>query len=139
MLGINAKASEFHAAMGLCNLKYFEHNIAMRKKLNDLYDSELKDAVGRPKQQAGLTYNYSYYPVLLKNEAQLLKVSGALKKENIFCRRYFYPSLNTLRYVKGNRCPVSEDISLRIACLPLYAGLEKQDVKRITRIIKDNL
>jgi dTDP-4-amino-4,6-dideoxygalactose transaminase len=139
MLGINAKASEFQAAMGLCNMEYVKKNIALRKVLCDIYDRELMGLVGRPKSQAGLVYNYSYYPVLFKSEAELLKVFKALSKENIFCRRYFYPSLNTLSYIKGEPCPVSEDISLRIACLPLYVELGKENVKRICKIISANL
>lgn len=139
MVGTNAKANEFQAAMGLCNMKYIKENIEVRKNLSELYDSELTTLVGRPKFQSDLIYNYSYYPILFKSEMELQKIFKALKSENIFPRRYFYPSLNTLPYIKGEPCPVSEDISVRIACLPLYYGLEEKNVKRICKIIKDNI
>lgn len=139
-LGINAKNSELHAAMGLANLPYVEDIIAERKKLSELYDSHLKGLVQRPQAQEHIEYNYAYYPVIFDNEAQLSKVFEALNKENIFPRRYFFPSLNTLPYVEEKQdCPISEDISKRIACLPLYIGLGEENVERISGIIKNNL
>lgn len=139
-LGINAKNSEFHAAMGLVNLKYVNKIIRERKKICDLYDKFLENKLFRPILQKDVRYNYSYYPVVFKSEEQLIKVFNSLKKENIYPRRYFYPSLNTLPYLKDKiTCPVSEDIASRIACLPLYAGLKDADIKKIAKILNDNL
>ncbi len=134
-LGINAKQSEFHAAMGLCNLPYVSKIIEKRKQISQLYDSLLGDKLERPKVQKDLEYNYAYYPVLFESEEYLKKVFEVLNKKSIFPRRYFYPSLNTLNYVNGDSCPVSEDISLRIACLPLYFDLELENVEEISKII----
>lgn len=134
-LGINAKQSEFHAAMGLCNLPYVSKIIEKRKKISDLYDSLLCKKFERPKVQKDLEYNYAYYPVLFESEEYLKKVFKALNSKDIFPRRYFYPSLNTLDYIKGDSCPVSEDISLRIACLPLYFDLEFETVEEISKIM----
>lgn len=139
MLGINAKQSEFHAAMGLANFPYIDKIIENRKQVSETYDSLLNGCVIRPKAQIGLKYNYAYYPVVFKNETELLKVFSALNEQDVFPRRYFYPSLNKLTYVQGNKCPVSEDITSRIACLPLYVGLEKEHVQKISQVVKDNL
>ena len=139
MLGINAKQSEFHAAMGLVNLPYIDQIISDRKRMSDLYDSELLGYVGRPQVQDGLEYNYAYYPVVFADESQLLRVFAALNASDIYPRRYFYPSLNKLPYVDGVSCPVSEDIASRIACLPLYVGLSDEDMKLICKIIKVTL
>ena len=138
-LGINAKQSEFHAAMGLANFPYIKDIISDRKRVSDTYDQLLSGAVGRPKAQNNLEYNYAYYPVVFKNEQELKAVFAALNKQDIFPRRYFYPSLNKLPYVKGQNCPVSEDISLRIACLPLYVGLKNETITKIAQIIKANV
>ena len=135
-LGINAKQSEFHAAMGLSNLPYIDKIIAERKRVCDLYDNELVGIVQRPLKQSNLDYNYAYYPVVFKNENELKKVFETLNAENIFPRRYFWPSLNTLPYVEKQSCPVSEDISSRIACLPLYPDLKNEDVLKIANLIK---
>lgn len=134
-LGINAKQSELHAAMGIVNLRYFDQILRKRKKISDLYENLLRDSVIRPSKQTGLEYNYSYFPVIFENEDMLLKVFNCLNENNIFPRRYFYPSLNTLPYVDKCSCPISEDISRRIACLPLYPDLSDSDIKKICDIM----
>lgn len=139
MLGINAKQSEFHAAMGLANLPYIDDIIASRRRICELYDSELAGCVGRPKAQENLEYNYAYYPVVFADEQQLLRVFDALAKHDIYPRRYFYPSLNKLSYVNAAPCSISEDIASRIACMPLYPDLAESDARNICQIIKDTL
>lgn len=137
MLGINAKASEFQAAMGLCNLGYIEKIINNRDQLVNLYDKYIGNEFQRPIFPKNFKCNYAYYPVLFKDETQLLKVIESLKMINIYPRRYFYPSLNTLHYLNMKQdCPVSEGISSRILCLPLHSNLSKQIVKSICLILK---
>lgn len=137
MLGINAKQSEFHAAMGLANFPYINDIIKDRKRVCDRYDELLSGWVGRPLVQDGLEYNYAYYPVVFKSEDELLRVFDALNAIDVFPRRYFYPSLNRLPYVNGQPCPVSENIASRIACLPLYVGLKDETIVDISKTIKE--
>lgn len=138
--GINAKNSEFHSAMGLANLKYIHDIIMERKRISECYDRLLKNCIVRPKKICDLEYNYIYYPVVFKNEQELLKVMKSLSKEHIYIRRYFYPSLNLLKYLdKTTSCPISEDISRRVACLPLYVGLTEGEIEKICNIIKSNI
>ncbi|MBP6730575.1 MAG: DegT/DnrJ/EryC1/StrS family aminotransferase [Chitinophagales bacterium] len=141
-LGINAKNSEFHAAMGLCVLPYVEDIIAKRKELSELYDELLvktKLAIRRPQIPTGTDYNYAYYPVIFESEKTLLSVRDSLNADFIYPRRYFYPSLSELPYVTRQSVPVSEDISARVLCLPLYYELETDQVKRICQIISNVL
>ena len=137
MLGINAKASEFQAAMGLCNLRHVDENIAKRKKVFEQYDALLKPALYRPKRDnPDLTYNYAYYPVVLESERALLDTMERLAEHKIFPRRYFYPSLNQLPYITTtNPCPNSEDISRRILCLPLYGDLEESVIAKVAEVL----
>ncbi len=139
-VGVNGKITEFNAAMGLANFKYIEKIIEERKEICETYDELLKEKVIRPKVVENLEYNYIYYPIILKDEEETLKVIDALHQNEINPRRYFYPSLNTLKYItdKGN-CPISEDISKRVLCLPLYNGLSKEDVTKISNIVINNM
>lgn len=131
-LGINAKQDEFNAAMGLANFAHLDEIIVARKHIVELYDSLLSGKVRRPKMQDGLRYNYAYYPVVFESEKELLAAFDRLAKIDVFPRRYFYPSLNKLPYLQTHyACPVSEDITTRIACLPLYVGLADADVEKI--------
>lgn len=140
-VGINGKNSEAHAAMGLCVLPYVDELIAKRRVISELYD-ELLTGTGcrRPTIQPGTNlYNYSYYAIVMPSEEALLSVRDELNAADIFPRRYFYPSLNTLDYVSGPAMPVAEDISHRVLCLPLYPDLDLADVRRIAAITKQAL
>ena len=130
-VGINGKNSEFHAAMGLCVLPKIPAIIEHRKKLVEQYDLTLNSFILRPKLCCNLQYNYSHYPVIFKSEKILLKAVERLKKEDIAGRRYFFPSLNTLPFIDYQPCIISEDISRRVLCLPLYFDLSCCDVKKI--------
>lgn len=135
-LGINAKQDELNAAMGNVLYSHLESIIARRKSISELYSDLLEGKVGRPRKQNDLQYNFAYYPVLFKNEEELLKIFREMNRYDIFPRRYFYPSLNTLSYLNVRyECPISEDISSRIACLPLYPDLPLEMVKKIVDII----
>lgn len=136
LLGINAKASEFQAAMGLCNLEHIDQITQDRKKVVMKYDSLLHGRVQKPEFPDSATSNYAYYPILFKSEEELLAKTKALKEQNILPRRYFYPSLNTLPYLpQDQECPISEDIARRIVCLPLYAGLDETVINRICEVV----
>lgn len=140
ILGINAKASEFQAAMGLCNLVYLEEVISNRRAVSKLYDSLLSDELYCPQRTVGADGNFGYYPVVFENEKHLLEVVEALGKRNIFPRRYFYPSLNLLPYLNSkNECGISEQISLKILCLPLYPGLNPKVVKQVCEIVNQTM
>lgn len=138
-VGINAKQSEFHAAMGLCNIEYLSEILVKRRDITEIYRAELQSIVEIPEKQENLRLNHGYFPVLFKDEAELLHIFNVLAKENIFPRRYFYPSLNTLLFLSYQPCPISEDIASRIACLPLYPQLAHADVYRICSLIKKEL
>ncbi|MDB5162025.1 MAG: aminotransferase DegT [Candidatus Saccharibacteria bacterium] len=138
MLGINAKASEFQAAMGLTNLEHLAEIAEQRKDIFDGYDKQLNDEVETIIFNKDATQNYSYYPIIFKSEEKLVKAKNLLTENNIFPRRYFYPSLNTISYLEGASCPVSEDISTRVLCLPLYAGLSNEDVTRIADLVNQS-
>ena len=138
-LGVNGKISELQAAMGLTVFQYMEKILEARKKVVDFYNSHLKfEKLKSMKIRANTQWNYSYYPVIFESEAQLLKAQKSLNDQQIFPRRYFYPSLNTIDYVKGAKMPISEDIASRILCLPLYKGLEEDDLERIVGLLNAN-
>lgn len=137
-LGINAKQDEINAAFGNVNLRYIEKIISERKRISEIYNEAFRSDVRiqLPKEQKDIDYNYAYYPMVFKSEEVLLRVFKSLNSQNIYPRRYFYPSLNLLPYVRSKGCSVSENVSRRVACLPLYVGLNIDDQKRIIDIVK---
>ncbi|MCA0446056.1 MAG: DegT/DnrJ/EryC1/StrS family aminotransferase [Bacteroidetes bacterium] len=139
-VGINGKSSEFQAAMGLAVFPYLDNIISSRKERSDQYREELKSTSIRiPNVPAGLEFNYGYFPVFFSKESDLLAVKTALNAYQVYPRRYFYPSLNTVNYVEPQSCPVSEELSSRALCLPLYPDLKPAEVKMICRIIRETM
>lgn len=136
-LGINAKNSEFHAAMGLANLQFIKNISAKRKALSERYDEKLKNIKARrPTWHKASENNYSYYPIVFENEELMLKIIENLKLHEIFTRRYFYPSLATaVPYVEKQHLPITDDISRRVLCLPLYYDLTFEEVDLIARLM----
>jgi len=140
MLGINGKASEFQAAMGLANLPYIEANIRKRKGITQSYNQLLTPTLQRPLKLPFTEHNYAYYPIVFKDEKTLLKTIKALHEKQIYPRRYFYPSLNQLPYIENTQqCPISEEVSRKILCLPLYADLTVGEVERIAKVVNNNV
>jgi len=136
-VGINGKNSEVHAAMGLCNLKHIQRILDVRRRLCERYTSHLEDLPVTFQEIAPDTqYNYAYFPVIFESETLLLKVLEQLNLNNVYPRRYFYPSLSELPYVNGQSAPIAEQISRRVLCLPLYHTLSDEEVDMICRFIK---
>lgn len=139
-LGINGKISELQAAMGLAVLPYMDEIIKSRQNTVEFYSQNLDFLhLKEMKLRENTDWNYSYYAVIFETEEILLKVQKALNEEEIFPRRYFYPSLNKIDYVKGNNMPVSESIASRIMCLPLAYAMVEGDLKKICRIVNENI
>lgn len=141
-VGVNGKVSEIHAAMGLSVLPYMDQVIAHRKMAAELYDSILEDTpleLVRKRMPAGATDNYAYYPVIFPSEEMVLAAMGDLEKKQVKARRYFYPSLNKLPYVKQVTMPVAEDISSRILCLPLSHEISEAEIRMIAGTVKENI
>ena len=140
-VGINAKMSELQAALGLAVLPYFNEIKEKRKLICQMYLSELAGCNFQfLKIRENTNWNFSYFPIIFETEEQLLKVEKSLNNQQIFPRRYFYPSLNTLSYIQTKIImPISESISKRILCLPIYHDLSPESISKISSIIKDQL
>lgn len=135
-VGCNLKMTEVHASVGLVNLNYLDKALTDRKDKYSLYKSLLSACSKIKFQEINEDCNYSYFPIILDSECTLLKVEKALNEEGIYPRRYFYPSLNTFSdIVPYEAMPISEDVSSRILCLPIYYDLCQEDVKRISHIV----
>lgn len=143
-VGANAKMNEFCAAMGLCNLRHVDNEIAKRKKVVERYRSHLDNVEGiqlNPIQE-DVQPNYAYFPVVFDEKvfgASRNEVFEALAENDIVARKYFYPLTNTFECFHNqydvNLTPVAMHISKRVLTLPLYADLALEDVDRICEII----
>lgn len=143
-IGANAKMNEFCAAMGLCNLRHVDEEIAKRKAVVERYRSYLDgvDGIQLSPIQEGVENNYSYFPVIFDEKifgASRNEVFEALAENGVGARKYFYPLTNTFDCFHGkydvNKTPVALHISKRVLTLPLYADLSIEDVGHICKVI----
>lgn len=135
-LGINAKISELQSAMGLSVFDNLDFIFDERRNVVEFYLKNLNfDNVTTMKIREKTEWNYSYFPVIFQSEEELLNAQKRLNEAEIFPRRYFYPSLNTIDFVNGASMPISESIASRILCLPLYVGLTEAELKLIVNLI----
>ncbi|MCH5277286.1 MAG: DegT/DnrJ/EryC1/StrS family aminotransferase [Desulfovibrionaceae bacterium] len=144
-LGINAKMSELHAAMGLCLLPSVPDGLARRARLTALYDEALgvdetmNGVLRRPALAPDLAWNHAYYPVIFPDHGAAMRVMRDLAERNIHPRRYFYPSLTRLPYIQGASCPIAEDIAERVLCLPFWPDMDEDLVRKIAGLVRESL
>lgn len=135
-IGINGKMSEIHAALGLANLPNVTGHIQSRKSIVENYRNQINNCYRFQFFEQSVKQNYSYFPVIVKNEDTLLKIKEIMEINRIECRRYFYPSLNSVDFMSFNQpMPVSEDISSRVLCLPLYPEMTPIENDKVINIL----
>ncbi len=143
-VGPNAKMNEYCAAMGLCNLRHVDEEIAKRKKVNDRYRSRLEGVPGITLNpvQADVTPNYAYFPVFFDEEvygASRDDVFRVLAEHGIGARKYFYPLTSAFEVFEGiydpEETPLALKLSRQVITIPMYADLSMEDVDRISEII----
>lgn len=150
-VGANGKMNEFAAAMGLCNLRHVDDEIAKRKLVVERYRERLGNVAGiqlgpdySEGNERGIVSNYAYFPVVFDKEkfgVDRNVVFERLAENNIGARKYFYPITNTFEcyrrmgYDAKADTPIAYELSMKVLTLPLYADLELSDVDRICDII----
>jgi len=144
--GINAKMNEFQSALGILQLKYIDQSIQKRKEIAEYYRQHLRGLPGISffEDLPGVRHNYQYFPIVVDKNGfgkSRDEVYDALKKKNIFSRKYFYPLISQFPTYRGldsaqpGNLPVAEEITQKILCLPIYADLGINQVKEICEII----
>ncbi|KEF38883.1 putative PLP-dependent enzyme possibly involved in cell wall biogenesis [Schinkia azotoformans MEV2011] len=144
IVGTNAKMTEIHAAMGLCNLRHITEEIAKRGLAMNRYRELLTGVKGIRlcEVQENVTPNYSYFPVLFNKDEfgkDRDEVADLLAKNNIFARKYFYPLTNGFSAYKDmfqiQETHIAKKIADNILTLPLYSDLSLEEVEQICKVI----
>lgn len=157
--GINGKMDEMRAAYGLLNLKQVDAAIAERKHIASLYMNGLNDVKGIRLHQpymhlidgfnsqssiVNCQLNYAYFPIFVEPSYELTRdeLYAKLKENGIMGRRYFYPLITEFSPYKSydsakkENLPVANKLANEVICLPIYKGLNDEDVKRVISVIK---
>lgn len=147
MYGSNAKMNELQAAFGLLSLKYIDHAIEDRKRVDARYRAELSGIPGLRMldEPADTTRNYSYFPIFIKQEEFGMsrdEVFQKMKDHGINARRYFYPLISDfpvysqLPSASSAAMPVAAAAAAEVICIPIYPDLSDEDISRVTRVLR---
>lgn len=141
-VGGNAKMNELQAAMGLCNLRRVDQDLAARRALSARYRALLSSPV-LPfplSPDPAVLPNGAYFPVLFPSQARRDAACTALEAAGIGARKYFWPLTSDMGCYKGvidpGHTPVARDLSARILCLPLYPGLADAQLGRVVDCLR---
>ena len=139
-VGGNAKMNEFQAAMGICNLRHLDGEIAKRKIVVERYRQRLSGVEGicLCQPQDGVESNYAYFPAVFDGYKYTRnEIFEMLKAQEITARKYFFPLTNSFECYRhyptagAEKTPVAQHLALRVLTLPLYADLALEDVDKI--------
>lgn len=144
--GINGKMSEINAAFGLLQLKHIDVALVRRHEIDQQYRNLLAGVKGiRVLQESGQRVsNKSYFPVLVEPDYPLSRdgLYQRLRENSIFARRYFYPLISDfpmyreMKSAARSNLPVASMVSGKVLCLPIYPGLDIDQVDRICSLIR---
>ena len=142
-VGANAKMNEFQAAMGLCNLRHIDEEIAKRKKVYERYMDNLQNVIGitLPKIQENVKANYAYFPIIFWDEYGISRdeVFDKLANRGIYARKYFYPLTSSYQCYRElfdiKQTPVALNISQRVLTIPMYSDLTEDEIDLISEVI----
>jgi dTDP-4-amino-4,6-dideoxygalactose transaminase len=145
--GINGKMSEVNAALGLLQLKHVDQAIARRSEVESAYRRLLDSVPGLRMLDvpADTQRNHSYFPILIEPAfgASRDHVYDALKAQNVFARRYFYPLISDFPMYRGLPSATAANLSVsramadRVLCLPIYPSLTDTDIDYIAGIVRN--
>lgn len=143
-IGANAKMNEFCAAMGLCNLKYIDREILLRKEKIAEYKSRLRDNrnITFLDENKDIKYNYGYLPIIIEN-GKRDEVYDVLREEGVYTRKYFYPITSDQACFKNKYKKINlknaRDMASKILILPISSQIAIKDIKRICEILKKSI
>jgi dTDP-4-amino-4,6-dideoxygalactose transaminase len=149
MPGMNGKVDEVRSAYGLLQLKYVDGEIAKRQKVAAFYREHLKDLSGIRVLQdlPGVTHNYGYFPILVDALAYGMTrdtLYEKFKANGIYTRRYFYPlcshfpTYRKLPSAEASNLAVAEQVANKVLCLPIFSGLNEEDLEKIRKIFENS-
>ena len=144
--GINSKMDEIRSAYGLLSLKKVDDSIAARKRVAQIYRSELRNIPGIRffDDMPGVKHNYSYFPIFVEKDYGMTRdeLYFKMKANNVLGRRYFYPLISTFSTYRGlessdpKNLPIATRIADEVICLPMHDALSENDIQRVIDCIK---
>jgi dTDP-4-amino-4,6-dideoxygalactose transaminase len=147
LLGLNARMTEFNAAMALAGLDMVDQKVARHNAIADRYTALLAGTPGLRFQQVkpeNLSAYKDYSILISPAEFGMSRdeVAQLLLPQGITTKKYFHPPLHRQKLFtkfgagSGLRLPRTDSISDSVLSLPIYESLPDETVERVARAIR---
>ncbi len=144
--GLNSKMSEFHAVLGIENLKNLPRVLATRHEKAVYFKNEIArhTPLALVPQTEDVQHTYKDFTVILPSNAKEKRgaLMDHLKQSGIETRAYFYPAVHEQDFFKrfaDRHLPLTEDLSRRVISLPFYTSISKEDLDYMVQALKTGL
>jgi FlaA1/EpsC-like NDP-sugar epimerase/dTDP-4-amino-4,6-dideoxygalactose transaminase len=142
-VGLNARMSEFHAAMALESLALLDRTLARRRELALRYVAGLADVPGIRSQVVPLADLSTYKDFTITVDADQFGIDrnqlvAVLAAEGIDTRNYFDPPVHRQQAYRDEPplcLPTTEAVSGSVVSLPIYPDLSVDDVNIVIKTI----
>ena len=142
-VGLNARMSEFHAAMALESLSLLDRTLARRRELAMRYVAGLADVPGVRSQVVPLADLSTYKDFTIAIDAAEFGIDrnqlvAVLAAQGIDTRNYFDPPVHRQQAYRAEPplcLPTTEAVSRGVVSLPIYPDLSFDDVNVVIKTI----
>lgn len=139
LVGLNGKMSEFHAALGLLTMRRIEAALMARSTIVSLYTHRLATIPGVKFQRIRSVDRSTYkdFAILLPSAEHRAAVEAVLTREGVQTKQYFRPchEMDAFHAMNERRLAVTDDVSSRILCIPLFEHLSIDDATMIADLV----
>ena len=145
-LGLSARMSELHAAVGLLSLRRVDELAKARRQLIEVYRTRLGSLPGCRVQQSppDRTTSGNYFVLLVTGRARASRdeVYAGLAARGIQTKRYFYPPVHEQTLLRHAAHRVSDRLehtvtaSREALALPLYSHMTAEQIDRVCREVE---
>jgi dTDP-4-amino-4,6-dideoxygalactose transaminase len=144
MLGHNWRMGEIAAIMGRRQLSNLEAFVRKRNEIAKHYERLLVDIkkIALFRTPANIRHSYYKYPLKVKESIDVEELALSLKnKYGIETGNIYYPPCHLHPFYRENfgtkegDLPISESVLKRVICLPMHAGLGKEDAEYVSNAL----
>lgn len=138
--GVNGKMSEFHAIVGLHNMKNIDELLVSRQVKARSFRKKIAENTqfGLLEWPEDVIHTVKDFTILVaegRDAGYRDRLAGYLGEKGIETRSYFYPPIHEQEYFKAfssRKLPKTESLSRRVLTLPFYTKITDREIDYIT-------
>jgi UDP-4-amino-4,6-dideoxy-N-acetyl-beta-L-altrosamine transaminase len=140
-LARNYRLTDFQSVLGISQLKKIEKSLSKRKEIATEYNDALSNLeIDIPYVKNNIHHAWHLYPILLRKHDRD-KVFRKMRKENIGVNVHYIPTYKFSYHKKvlkinPKEFPVTEEVFSKIMSIPMYPGLQSEDIKYVVKKLK---